>query len=190
MYKEGIVPKSRRSYIFDLLMESTFAASEIVSNNFGEMDASRFGASNSSAVLSEWSCELSPPVLAQLPHGLRNGNVAWGILGEFTLDSSLMCERLFKIPRFIPRTNSSRADQAYADQRVSLFFKTFATPNHRSDRSYPTFNPKVPGSRPERPTEWSWTFTLVDPKGRRAMYGKSKISELIAVSQTTLTLIQ
>jgi|GEM_PF-3609678 len=53
MYKEGIVPKSRRSYIFDLLMESTFAASEIVSNNFGEMDASRFGASNSSAVLSE-----------------------------------------------------------------------------------------------------------------------------------------
>jgi hypothetical protein len=57
-----------------------------------------------------------------------------------------------KIPRFFPRTNPTPPDESNATGQVFFDSRMIPTPPDESDYMHPSFNPKVPGSRPGRPT--------------------------------------
>src|ERR1700677_4455710 len=110
MYIERMAPAFRSSYIFDLLMESANAASEIVSSIFGAVDGPRSKTSPLSAFASEYSREVASNVLAVFPCGSPGGDVEYGLPDDRTSASKIKSRHLLKIPRFIPRTRPSRAD--------------------------------------------------------------------------------
>jgi hypothetical protein len=57
-----------------------------------------------------------------------------------------------KIPHFIPQTNPTPPDESDTTGQVFFDSRMIPTPPDESDRMHPSFNPKVPGSRPGRPT--------------------------------------
>jgi hypothetical protein len=57
-----------------------------------------------------------------------------------------------KIPHFIPQTNPTSPDQSDTTGQVFFEIRMIPTPPDESDHMHPSFNPKVPGSRPGRPT--------------------------------------
>ena len=57
-----------------------------------------------------------------------------------------------KSPRFIPQTNPTPPDESDTTGQVFLDSRMIPTSPDQSDRMHPSFNPKVPGSRPGRPT--------------------------------------
>jgi hypothetical protein len=61
--------------------------------------------------------------------------------------------RSLKIPRNFPRTIPTPPDRSDATGQDFCESRMIPTPPDESDHPYPSFNPKVPGSRPGRPTE-------------------------------------
>jgi hypothetical protein len=68
-----------------------------------------------------------------------------------------------KIPHFIPQTNPTSPDQSDTTGQVFFEIRMIPTPPDESDHMHPSFNPKVPGSRPGRPTTPTRTFRAFSP---------------------------
>ena len=65
----------------------------------------------------------------------------------------LNCTVRSKIPHFIPQTNPTPPDESDTTGQIFFEIRMIPTPPDQSDRMHPSFNPKVPGSRPGRPTD-------------------------------------
>jgi hypothetical protein len=57
-----------------------------------------------------------------------------------------------QIPHFFPQTNPTPPDESDPTGQVFFDSRMIPTPPDQSDHMHPSFNPKVPGSRPGRPT--------------------------------------
>jgi hypothetical protein len=55
-------------------------------------------------------------------------------------------------PRFFPQTNPTPPDESDTTGLVFIEIRMIPTPPDQSDDMHPSFNAKVPGSRPGRPT--------------------------------------
>ena len=56
-------------------------------------------------------------------------------------------------PHFISQTNPAPPDESDTTGQVFFQIRMIPTPPDEFDRMHPSFNPKVPGSRPGRPTK-------------------------------------
>jgi hypothetical protein len=65
----------------------------------------------------------------------------------------LNCTVRSEIPHFIPQTIPTPPDQSDTTGQKFFDSRMIPTPPDQSDHMHPSFNPKVPGSRPGRPTE-------------------------------------
>jgi len=71
-------------------------------------------------------------------------------------------------PHFISQTNPTPPDESDTTGQVFFDSRMIPTPLDQSDHMRPSFNPKVPGSRPGRPTTQNFLM-FVDPNGRRTI---------------------
>src|ERR1035437_6794681 len=90
-----------------------------------------------------------------------------------------------KIPHFIPQTIPTPPDESDTTGQVFFDSRMIPTSPNQSDHMHPSFNPKVPGSRPGRPTRSFGVFSCSKPKtlspadGEQASFWASNFHDIL-----------